>query len=161
MGVLTDYKPLVATNVATDTSRERAASTQRRTRTFQCLVASGSQPRREMFSQSVQAAGWESMVCNDLMQAWTALHRELFQMAVVDLQQEAGQPVDFRELCEQLAAQRNMLLMVCGNDADTAEEVWARQLGAWLYLPGVSTGSDLETLCFEGRTIAQRLGRVT
>lgn len=161
MGVLTDYKPVVATSIVPDTSRARVARAQKRTRTLQCLVASGSQPRREMLIKSVNAAGWESLVCNDSIQAWAALHREVFPMAVVDLQHQVGETVDFRELCEQLASQRNMLLMVCGNEADTTEEVWARQLGAWLYLPGVTAASDLATLCNEGRTIAQRLDRVT
>ena len=158
MGVLTDYKPPLATpSVATSTSRTCHVMPRSRVRTFQCLLASGDAPRREMLLESVNAAGWETVVCSDLAGAWSALRREMFQMAVVDLQAQQ-QGIDFRELCEQLASQRNLLLMVCGNEANASEEIWARQLGAWLYLPGVSAGSDLETLCVEGRNIAQRIG---
>ena len=158
MGVLTDYKPIATASVATSTSRTRDVKQPSRVRTFECLLASGDEPRREMLLKSVNAAGWETVVCTDPAGAWSALRREMFQMAVVDLQGE--QPVvDFRELCEQLASQRNLLLMVCGNEANATEEIWARQLGAWLYLPGVSAGSDLETLCIEGRNIAQRIHR--
>lgn len=152
MGVLTTYEPVTATNAAT----ERVKRSEKRLQTFQCLVASASRARREMLSKSATTAGWESLVCSDPMQAWAALHRETFQMSVVDLQGQTP-AVDFRELCEQLASQRNMLLMICGNEGEATEEIWARQLGTWLYLPGVSFDSDLESLCLEGRSIAERL----
>ena len=158
MGVLTDYKPVATASVATSTTRTRQIEPRSRVRTFQCLLACGDPPRREMLLKSVNSAGWETVVCRDPAGAWSALRRELFQMAVVDLQSEQ-QSVDFRELCEQLASQQKLLLMVCGNEANAAEEIWARQLGAWLYLPGVSAGSDVETLCIEGRNIAQRIHR--
>ena len=151
MGVLTTVEPVPATNAAT----AKVERLERRLQTFQCLVASAAQARREMLSKSVSAAGWESLVCSDPMQAWTALHRETFQMSVVDLQGQGS--AEFRELCEQLASQRNMLLMICGNEGVATEEIWARQLGTWLYLPGVSIDSDVESLCLEGRSIAERL----
>ena len=151
MGVLTIVEPVPATNAAT----ARVKRSERRLQTFQCLVASANLARREMLSKSVTAAGWESLVCSDPMQAWTALHREAFQMSVVDLQGQGS--AEFGELCEQLASQRNMLLMICGNEGVAAEEIWARQLGTWLYLPGVSIDSDLQSLCLEGRSIAERL----
>jgi CheY-like chemotaxis protein len=152
MGVLTTYEAVSVTNTATARVKQSA----KRLQTFQCLVASANQARREMLSKSATAAGWESLVCSDPLQAWAAMHRETFQMSVVDLQGQAP-AVDFRELCEQLASQRNMLLMICGNEGEATEEIWARQLGTWLYLPGVSIESDLESLCLEGRSIAERL----
>ena len=36
------------------------------------------------------------------------------------------------------------------------EEIWARQLGVWLYLPGVVDDSDLSSLFEEGRAVASR-----
>jgi DNA-binding NtrC family response regulator len=153
MGVLTTYEPVVATSAVT----ARKDGTKKATRTFQCLVAAPSESRRELLLKSVNDAGWDSFVCSEPMQAWSALHRESFQMSVVDIQGQVSD--DFRELCEHLATQRNMLLVICGNEAAATEEIWARQLGAWLYLPGVSVDSDLVTLCTEGRSIAERLLR--
>ena len=50
-------------------------------------------------------------------------------------------------------------LIVCGNEGATEEEIWVRQLGAWMYLPGVTEGSNLSLLCSEARHIAERLSR--
>ena len=153
MGVLTTYEPVAATSAVT----ARDKGIERATRTFQCLVAAPNEARRELLLKSVNDAGWDPFVCNEPMQAWAALHRESFQMSVVDLQ--GSDSADFRELCEHLATQRNMLLMICGNESAAQEEIWARQLGTWLYLPGVSIDSDLVTLCTEGRSIAEKLHR--
>jgi hypothetical protein len=35
--------------------------------------------------------------------------------------------------------------------------VWVRQLGAWLYLPGVVDSNNFALLCGEARHIAERL----
>ena len=56
------------------------------------------------------------------------------QLAFVDL--EGVQGVGFQTLVRQLADQRQVLLVVCGHEQDGTEEVWARQLGVWFYLPG-------------------------
>jgi hypothetical protein len=37
------------------------------------------------------------------------------------------------------------------------EEIWARQLGAWMYLPGVNDHSDVAMLCGEARNAAEKL----
>jgi hypothetical protein len=50
-------------------------------------------------------------------------------------------------------------LIVCGNEGDVEEEVWVRQLGAWLYLPNVTEASNLALLCGEARHIAERLAK--
>ncbi len=156
MGVLTTYQPVASTSSVT----ARVKRTEQRTCAFQCLVVSASEPRREMLLTPITDAGWDSLVCNDARSAWTALSRDTFQMSVVDLQ-GAAEAGEFGELCEQLATKRNMLLMICGNEGKATEEIWARQLGTWLYLPGVSVDSDLRSLCSEGRSIAERLNQTT
>ena len=47
---------------------------------------------------------------------------------------------------QQLAARQGPLLAVCGKPDDTTGEVWSRQLGVWMYLPGVDGQSDI-ALC--------------
>ena len=46
-----------------------------------------------------------------------------------------------------------MLLVICGSEDNVDEELWARQLGAWLYLPGVCDGDSLTSLCVEARRL--------
>ncbi len=81
-------------------------------------------------------------------------------LALVDLQTAtAGQEEKLlRVLVEQLAARNGPLLAVCGKPDDTMGEVWSRQLGVWMYLPGVDSQTDIALLCGEARNILQKLG---
>ena len=57
---------------------------------------------------------------------------------------------------ETLAAMPGMLLAICGHEADPQEEIWARQLGVWLYLPGLSTQhvGEISVLCEQAQLMA-------
>jgi hypothetical protein len=68
-----------------------------------------------------------------------------------------GQERLLRKLVEQLAARNGPLLAVCGKPDDTLGEVWSRQLGVWMYLPGVDSQSDIALLCGEARNILTKL----
>jgi hypothetical protein len=46
---------------------------------------------------------------------------------------------------------------VCGNPNDTLGEVWSRQLGVWMYLPGIDSESDVALVCSEARSIVEKL----
>ena len=97
------------------------------------------------------------MVFRDAEVARLAASRIRFRLAVVDLQRTRGSPpAGLRELCEALAAEGTALLVVCGNDGDAVEEIWAHQLGAWLYLPSVEADSDLTMLCEQARTVVEK-----
>ena len=80
-------------------------------------------------------------------------------MALVDLQSAPAEQVGrLRKLVEQLAARDGPLLAVCGKPDDTHGEVWSRQLGVWMYLPGIDGQSDIALLCGEARNILKKLG---
>jgi len=81
------------------------------------------------------------------------------QLAFVDLEGEQG--AGFQTLVRQLADQRQVLLVVCGHDEDGTEEVWARQLGVWFYLPGICELNTIGLLCRDARSIvSQRMKAV-
>ena len=58
---------------------------------------------------------------------------------------------------QKLAPTSGLLLIVCGNEGSIDEEIQVRQLGAWLYLPGVSDGDSVSLLCSEARHITERM----
>ena len=103
--------------------------------------------------------GWDTVVFSDAENALTEFHRARFQLAFVDLDGFDATPEDsFRDLCQQLAAAGgNLLLAVCGREGDGLEEIWARQLGVWLYLPGVTEGGGVAELCDEARGVVEQL----
>jgi len=81
------------------------------------------------------------------------------QLAFVDLEGEQG--AGFQSLVRQLADQRQVLLVVCGNEQDGAEEVWARQLGVWFYLPGICELNTIGLLCRDARSIVSERLKAT
>lgn len=115
---------------------------------LQCLVSSASRTRRNLISQAATDAGWDAVVCTAPDEASDALKRNAFHFAMVDLDDCGQTPTGARELVQTLIADsRRILVGVCGHEADPDEEIWARQLGIWLYLPGVTTSSEVAMLC--------------
>ncbi|MDG2382837.1 MAG: hypothetical protein P8N76_14305 [Pirellulaceae bacterium] len=141
-----------------DVSKEQFAAAQTKTTAAHCLVASTVQAKREFLSDAATQAGWDTVVCADAQNATTAARRAKFQMAWVDLDHHGQTSSGFRELCQTLAATPSMLLAVCGHERDPKEEIWARQLGVWLYLPGISIDQvdEISLLCEQAQLITNR-----
>lgn len=127
--------------------------------TLQCLIVSADTQRREMFDRAAADGGWKTFSCADAATALAFIDRSLVQLAIVDLEAEAAQA--FRPIVETVTRTSGLLLIVCGNEGEVEEEVWVRQLGAWLYLPGVLDSNNLALLCGEARHIAERLSKST
>lgn len=122
---------------------------------FQCLILSVNGQRREMFQHSATQGGWKTLLSADAPAALASLNRSVVQLVVVDLE---GQHFEtFRGVVEHVAARNGLLLVVCGNEGNVEEEVWVRQAGAWLYLPGAIDSGSFTSLCGESRQIAERL----
>jgi len=130
------------------------------TAVMHCLVVAEQAERREFFAEAARAAGWEVIACDDANSANHAAHRYRHALAIVDLDGLESNAVSrFRDLAEQLSLSANSLLMVCGTDGNTVEEIWARQLGVWLYLSGVDSTCDIASLCGDARQVVQKLNR--
>lgn len=127
------------------------------TRLLHCLIVSASPERRQSFASAAVDEGWIPIVCADAFNAEAASRRSVLQMAWVDLENgKDGAASGFRILTEHLAERSGMLMVVCGNQGNTEEEIWARELGAWVYLPGVGLGHDVSLICREAMFAALR-----
>lgn len=126
---------------------------------FQCLIVSADAKRRAMLERAAIDGGWKTFGCSDAGTALDHINRSFIDLGVVDL--EGQTPDAFRPVVEKLTAQTGLLLIVCGHEGDMDEEVWVRQLGAWLYLPGVVASSNFALLCGEARQIAERLRKTS
>lgn len=126
----------------------------RRTGLLDCLVVTGDASRRRRFEAAVELAGWlECAAPETTGELRQAVDRD-FQLVIVDIASPVGERVsDTVELAEEMAARPGTLLVVCGSEDNIDEELWARQLGAWLYLPGVCDGDSLTSLCVEARRL--------
>lgn len=112
-----------------------------------CLIVSASSTMRDGLANVARDAGWETIVCADESAAVAAVRRMKFQMAWVDMESPEASS-GLTELCQSIAVLPQVLLVIGGHQQDPQEEIWARQLGAWLYLPGVSSAqwSELQVL---------------
>jgi hypothetical protein len=123
-----------------------------------CLVVSLSARRAQLLVRGAHEDHWATIVCNCADDALRQTVRQRVQLALVDLQSAPPARVQpLKRLVEQLAARR-MLLAVCGKPDDPTGEVWSRQLGVWMYLPGVDSQSDIALLCAEARHVLEKLG---
>jgi hypothetical protein len=129
---------------------ESVASRQRKGETgvLQCLISSASLARRNVLSQAATEAGWHAILCATPDKALGAFQRNMFHFAMIDLDDRGETPSGVRKLVQTLAQDSSRLLVgVCGHEADPEEEIWVRQLGIWLYLPGATTVSEISMLC--------------
>jgi hypothetical protein len=149
---------LPATLVSPDsraTVRRRAAAALQT-----CLVVSTSARRAQLWVRAAHEEQWTTIVCNTADDALRQSIRQRIQLALIDLQSAPREQEQLlRGLVERLAVPNGPLLAVCGNPDDMGGEVWSRQLGVWMYLPGVDGRSDIALLCGEARNILEKLGR--
>jgi hypothetical protein len=123
-----------------------------------CLVVSTSARRAQLCVRAAHEENWATIVCTTGDDAIRQSVRQRVDLAWVDLQSaSAEQEERLRTLVQQLAARKGPLLAVCGRPDDTTGEVWSRQLGVWMYLPGVDSQSDIALLCLEARHILKKL----
>lgn len=138
---------------------ERVVSLRRKAEAgvLQCLVSSASKARRNMLSKAATEAGWDTVLCSTPEKALGEFQRKLFYFAMVDLDDRGSTPKGARELVQTLAQDSSRILVgVCGHEADPEEEIWARQLGVWLYLPSVTTTTEISLLCEQALEIVAK-----
>ena len=137
-----------------------------RVATYQCLIASPNHSRRQLLEEAATEAGWDTVVCAYAPHAFSVTSELRFQLALIDIEmieskasQQRGSS-DFRQVCERIVSDGNdCLLAVYGGIGDSQEEIWARQMGVWLYLPGIADVEGIRTLCNDARGITDQLAK--
>lgn len=149
------------TQITTTPALARPQTTLCATDALNCLVVAAETGRRENLGFAAREGGWHVTLCEDSATAITQASHALTQMAIVDLTGATeNQLTTFRFMVEHLACGSRMLLLICGKLDDPKEEIWARHLGVWMYLPGAIDGSDLVGLCSAAREAVERLNTV-
>ena len=124
---------------------------------YSCLVVGDSEQRNSMFESAAEQSGWQTEVCHGASKANAVIARHRFQLAIIDLAEAKDGTGELREVAEALARDKETLLMISGNEDDPLEEIWARQIGGWVYLPGVDETCDIGMVCGEARTVTEKL----
>ncbi len=125
---------------------------------LECLIVAHIDQRAGVLRQAAQDGGWEPLLCRDAETAAIYGARRRLRLAVVDLDGAPAQTLPrLRRLSELLTTPSEPLVMLCGHENDPAEEIWARQLGVWLYLPAVNEHCDLAPLFRDALAIVQKM----
>lgn len=131
------------------------------TRPLQCLVVAAEPVRGALLTSAARDAGWDTTFSDDDASARRHAERTLFRLAIVDLQHAKSngdtKAETFQPLVEHLSRSGNLLLAVCGREGDAGLEIWARQLGAWLFLPGLPDATSLVEICTEAIHLARHI----
>jgi hypothetical protein len=152
---------VVAVGITSEEVRSMSGRTDRRSvrapGEIECLVVSGDGGLRGRLESVADLSGCATCVSPaDVTELTNAVESE-FQLVFVDIASPLGDRVnDTVEVAEEFASRPGTLLVVCGSEDSVEEELWARQLGAWVYLPGVSSGDALVSLFVEARRLAER-----
>jgi len=130
----------------------------RRTGLLDCLVVSGSNSRRNRFPAAAELAGWTDCTAPETAADVRHAIDGDYQLVIVDIAAPIGERVNdtggTRRGVRRSSRHAAGDLRLGGDNVD--EELWARQLGAWLYLPGVTDGDSLTSLCVEARRLPRR-----
>lgn len=149
---------VVALGITSEELRPAASPMSRGSRTpglLRCLIVTGDAGFRHRLQAATELAGWEECDTPDAAESLRTAIDGDYQLVLVDVANPLGNRVtDSVELAEEFAARPGSLVVICGPEEGPDEELWARQLGAWVYLPGAIAGDGLMSLFHE----AARLG---
>jgi DNA-binding response OmpR family regulator len=126
---------------------------------MKCLVLSGNRGLRNRLDAVTELSGWSACDAPEDAADLQAVVDGDYQLVIADIAKPLGDRVnDTVEIAEEFASRPGTLLVVCGSEDSVDEELWARQMGAWVYLPGVSGGDALVSLFADARRLAERRG---
>lgn len=119
---------------------------------LRCLVLTWSEGRAELLRSAASNESWQATVNIDVREFLKNLYLLRVPLAFVDLP-EAGQKSYslLKEAAQRTSELGNSLVVICGLGGNPAEEIWARQLGAWAYLPGDNGLTGLELVFGDAR----------
>jgi len=119
---------------------------------LRCLLVSFSDQRTELLQAAAENEAWQVVVCGDARQFARNIFRLKVPLAIVDLPKlNVAGYAELRDATTRAHDVSDAMLVVCGADGDTAEELWARQLGTWVYLPKANDPEGLEFVFREAR----------
>jgi len=122
-----------------------------------CLVVTGDASLRRRLDAAANLGGWSTIAAPAGFSGLSSARRHAHQLVVVDLVSPLGCDRSAVEsLAREFAGRPDTLLVVCGGEASGSDEAWSRAQGAFVHIPGVSSGDSLVSLFIEARVVSER-----
>jgi hypothetical protein len=119
---------------------------------LRCLVLTWSEGRADLLRSAARNESWQATVNIDVREFLRNVFLLRVPLTFVDL--PAVQQPEYsiwQNAAERTKDLSDSLVVVCGFDGNPTEELWARQLGAWAYLPGDNGPAGLELIFGDAR----------
>lgn len=125
-----------------------------------CLVASANRGVRRRLAAAAELGGWTADEGAVEPTALSAILRQGPGLVVLDLVDPVGGDREALEaFARSVAARPDVLLIVCGAADNVDHELLARELGAFVYVSGVSPGDALVSVFRQAHDVAARSSR--
>lgn len=127
------------------------------------LVLTGHAGLRDRLRSVILGRGAICRAPTSVAAAWRAANAD-HRLVFIDVARPLdGQVDEARAIAEMLALRQGVLLAVCGRPAEAEavppggddEEAWARQMGAFVFLPGVGSDAGVAQIVDEARLVFQ------
>jgi hypothetical protein len=122
-----------------------------------CLIASTNASRRRLLRAVAEERAWQAILCRDAGELLAAVRQRRAPLLVIDLPDSAA--ADYAAMRRAVETARPLsggLLAVLGQGADGLEEIWARGLGAWIYVNQASDRRHFLPLFDDARWLVAR-----
>lgn len=119
---------------------------------LRCLIFSWSDVRAKRLQSAAEQEAWEAIVCSNAGKFLKHVFQQKVPLTLVDLPQvDLSVYAEMRAATVKVCEASDSLLIICGAEPSADEELWARQLGVWTYLPEVDRPEELDWIFVEAR----------
>lgn len=125
-------------------------------KTHQCLVFANAGERQRFLRASAEAQAWDAIVCCDTGEFLRCAFRRRVPLIIIDLPDDDRASQELRRAAQSAVRSQESLLVVCGRASNPEDELWARSLGAWSFLPEATSQEGMEFVFQQAR---EALGR--
>lgn len=149
--------PLQTAHDAKRTSAEGRRGARRRTAGFagKCLLVSKEEAFLEGMKRAASGAGWDCATSGNPRDSLRRAFLHCFGLAIVDIEPSMHRQM-LADLFRLLTGSSGGLVIAYDRSAEPESELWARENGAWLYVPGVAEWDSLSVACAEARRLQER-----
>lgn len=117
-----------------------------------CLMLTWCDERTELLCTAAENESWNSTVNLDFQEYLRNLFRLRVPLTLIDLPSlESTSYPSIQQAAGHASEIGSLQVIICGNEGHHEEEIWARSLGVWAYLPGDSGQAGLEYLFSDAR----------
>lgn len=117
-----------------------------------CLMLTWCDERTGLLRTAAEKESWNTTVNIDLQEFLRNLFRLRVPLTLIDLPSlKSNTYPSLQQAASHASEIEDSQVIVCGNEGHREEEIWARSLGVWAYLPGDSGQAGLEHLFSDAR----------